>query len=82
MIEEKIILDMLTQDSVSVITQKYIIVEGEVYPIGQPHRKAYMNTEQGRQEVIDELGEAQKNAVLAVWGDEPVIADPPASEAP
>lgn len=72
---EKIALDMLTTDSVSVKTQKYTIVEGKEYPIGQPHRKAYSNSARGRQEVETELPEPQRNAIFAVWGDTPTVAD-------
>lgn len=72
---EKITLDMLTTDSVSVKTQKYATVDGIEYPIGQPHRKAYENSTKGRQEVEAELPEAQKNAIFAVWGDSPTVAD-------
>lgn len=72
---EKIILDMLTQDSVSVKVQKYTTVNGKEYPIGQPHRKAYSNNARGRQEVETELPEPQRNAIFAVWGDTPTISD-------
>lgn len=70
---ERITLDMLTPDSVSVKIQKYIDVEGEEHEIGQPHRKAYMNSASGRQEVENELPIAQQNAIFAVWGVEPTI---------
>lgn len=72
---EKITLDMLTQDSVSVKTQNYVVIDGIEYPIGQPHRKAYFNSLQGRQEVIDELPSPQQNAIFAVWGDAPTVSD-------
>ena len=70
---EKIALDMLTADSVSVKTQRYADIEGQEYPIGQPHRKAYINSEKGRDEVQSELPEAQKTAIFAVWGDAPTV---------
>ena len=69
---EKIILDNLTQDSVSVRTQRYFDDNGTL-PIGQPHRKAYVNSVRGRQEVEDELPQAQQNAIFAVWGDTPTV---------
>ena len=72
---EKITLDMLTQDSVSVKTQNYVVVEGIEYPIGQPHRRAYVNSIRGRQAVDEELPEAQKNAIFAVWGNEPTVVE-------
>ena len=66
---------MLTQDSVSVKTQQYILHEEQEYPIGQPHRKAYVNSARGRQEVEAELPEAQKNAIFAVWRDTPTVIE-------
>ena len=72
---EKITLDMLTSDSVSVKIQKYTSIEGQEYPIGQPHRKAYVNSTRGRAEVEAELPQAQRNAIFTVWGDTPTVAD-------
>lgn len=73
--EEKIILDMLTQDSVSVKTQRYYDDDGTLYPIGQPHRKAYVNSIKGREEVINELPLAQQNAIFSIWGDTPTVIE-------
>jgi hypothetical protein len=70
---EKITIDMLTQDSVSVKKQQYTTVDGVEYPIGQPHRKAYINSTSGRAEVMAELPEAQRNAIFAIWGDTPTV---------
>ena len=70
---EKITLDALTQDSVSVKKQHYTMVDGAEYPIGQPHRKAYSNSERGRQEVQNELPIEHQNAIFAIWGDRPTV---------
>ena len=70
---EKITLDMLTQDSVSVKKQHYTMVDGIEYAIGQPHRKAYINSTRGREEIQTELPAAQQNAVFSVWGDTPTV---------
>ena len=70
---EKITLDMLTQDSVSVKTQDFITHEGQEYPIGQPHRKAYVNSIRGRQEAENELPQEYQNAIFSIWGDSPTI---------
>lgn len=72
---EKYTLDMLTQDSVSVKIQKYVEVEGAEYPIGEPWRRAYVNSAAGRAQVEAELPEAQQNAIFAVWGDTPTVAE-------
>lgn len=65
----KITLDMLTETSVSVKTQKYIEDGGVEYAVGEPHRRAYVNSERGRAEIAAELPEPYLSAVLAVWGD-------------
>lgn len=72
---EKITLDMLTVDSVSVKTQRYVDVDGIEYPIGEPHRRAYVNSNSGRVAVESNLPEAQKNAVFSVWGETPTVVD-------
>lgn len=66
-------LDMLTETSVSVKTQKYIEHEGIEYAVGEPHRKAYVNSERGRAEIAAELPEPYLSAVLAVWGEAPTV---------
>lgn len=70
---EKYTLDMLTSDSVSVRKQTYVDYQGQLWPIGQPWRRAYVNSVTGRQAVINELPEQQQNAIFAVWGTEPTI---------
>ena len=71
--QEKITLDMLTRDSVSVKRQQYIILDGIEYPIGQPWRRAYVNSVRGRQEVEKEVPEPHRTAIFAVWGDTPTV---------
>jgi len=73
---EKISLDMLTQDSVSVKRQQHVEVDGTEYPIGEPWRRAYVNSSSGRQQVMDEVPEPYRSAIFAVWGDTPTVADP------
>jgi hypothetical protein len=72
---EKITLDMLTERSVSVKKQRYYNDNGTLYPIGQPHRKAYVNSIFGRQEVRAELPQEYQNAIFAIWGNEPTILE-------
>lgn len=73
---EKITLDMLTPDSVSIKKQQYVEVNGTEYSIGEPWRRAYVNSATGRQQVQDEVPEPYRAAIFAVWGDEPTVADP------
>jgi len=72
---EKYTLDMLTQDSVSVKKQTYIDYMGQQYPIGEPWRRAYVNSIQGREQIIAELPQVQVNAIMAVWGDTPTVTE-------
>ena len=71
----KITLDMLTETGVSVKTQKYIEDGGVEYAVGEPHRRAYVNSERGRAEIAEELPEPYLSAVLAVWGETPTVFD-------
>lgn len=70
---EKIIIDELTNTSVSIGNQKYVIDDGTVYYVGEPHRCAYMNSERGRAEIAYALPEPYLSAVMAVWGNEPTV---------
>lgn len=74
-IKEKIILDMLTSDSVSVLKQQFISVDGTDIKVGENVRNAYMNTQSGRDKLRVKLLEEFYNAVIAVWGNAPTIAE-------
>lgn len=71
--EEKITLDMLTQNGVSIKKQKYTVIDGVEYAIGDIWRKAYANSERGRTELQKELDDKYVNAIFAVWGDTTTI---------
>ena len=75
-IKTKITLDMLTTDSVSVLRQQYIMVDGTDIRVGENVRNAYMNTQTEREQLKEILPEEYYNAVMAVWGDNPTIAEP------
>jgi len=72
---EKIIIDMLNQDSVSIKKQKYIVVDGQEYAIGESWRRAYINSEKGRQQVQEEVPKPYRLAIFAVWGDTPTVTE-------
>lgn len=72
---EKIIIDELTNTNVSIRNQKYVIDDGTVYYVGEPHRCAYMNSERGRTEIASALPEPYLSAVMAVWGESPTIVE-------
>lgn len=73
---EKVILDILTQDGVSVKKQNYIEQGGQQYPVGQPWRRAYVNSNQGRIRVQAEIDEPYRTAIFTVWGDVPTVEEP------
>ena len=66
-IKEKITLDMLTKDSVSVLRQKFVVIDGIEMQVGGNVRNAYMNCENDREILKAELSEEYYNAVMAVW---------------
>lgn len=72
---EKITIDMLTQDGVSIKKQKYVTIDGVDYPVGQPWRRAYANSVSGRQAVQNEVPEPHRTAIFAVWGDTPTVEE-------
>lgn len=69
-----ITVDMLTADSVSILTQKVATIEGQTYTLGN-HRYAYVNSAAGRAQLEAELPEPYRSAVLAVWGDAPTVVE-------
>ena len=66
-IKERITLDMLTKDSVSVLRQKFINLGGEDVQVGENVRNAYTNCESDRKILKEQLSEDYYNAVMAVW---------------
>ena len=66
-LKEKITLDMLTKDSVSVLRQQFLIFNGEEMQVGGTIRNAYMNDEFGREQLRKVLSDEYFNAVMAVW---------------
>ena len=69
-LKEKITLDMLTQDSVIVLRQKFINLGGEDVQVGENVRNAYTNCESDREILRKQLSEEYFNAVIAVWGNQ------------
>jgi hypothetical protein len=72
---ERITLDMITQDSVSLKKQKYTTVDGIEYPIGQPWRRAYVNSTRGREQVNQEVAEPYRSVIMLMWGDTPTVVE-------
>jgi hypothetical protein len=66
---QKIFLDMLNADSASVVTKKFVEVEGAEYQIGGDHRQAFKNSEFGRRRLKNEVTEPYLSAILDIWSD-------------
>ena len=79
-LKEKITLDMLTKESVSVLRQQFLTFNGEEMQVGGNIRNAYMNDEFGREQLRKVLSDEYYNAVMAVWGTEPTVEEPTESE--
>lgn len=79
-LKEKITLDMLTKDSVSVLRQQFVNINGVDMQVGGNIRNAYMNNKSGREQIRKVLSNDYYNAVIAVWGDTPTVAEPTESE--
>ncbi len=79
-LKEKITLDMLTKDSVSVLRQQFLTFNGEEMQVGGNIRNAYMNDESGREQLRKVLSDEYYNAVMAVWGTAPTVEEPTESE--
>ncbi|WP_394884045.1 hypothetical protein [Clostridium butyricum] len=71
--ETKIIIDMLTQDGVSIRKQQYVTVNGEEYSIGEPWRKAYLNSVEDRKDLQSEINEPFLSAIMVMWGSAPTV---------
>jgi hypothetical protein len=76
----EIILDMLTTESVSVLTREFADINGVKTQIGTNMRKAYVNSPMGREMIAKELPEEYVNTVLTLWGETATIQDPPKPE--
>ncbi|WP_277680087.1 hypothetical protein [Gracilibacillus dipsosauri] len=60
----KYTIELLNENSVSI---KTITINENGETIGEPHRRAYLNDEKERAELIEDLPEYIQNAVFAVW---------------
>lgn len=79
-LKEKITLDMLTADSVSVLRQQFLNYNGVEMQVGENVRNAYSNNEDDRALLKNILSEEYYNAVIAVWGNAPTVDEPVESE--
>lgn len=66
-VTEKITLDMLTKEGVSVLRQKFVVIDGTEMQVGGNVRNAYTNCEDDKKILKEQLSEEYYNAVMAVW---------------
>lgn len=66
-LKEKITLDMLTKESVSVLRQQFLNYNGVDMQVGGNIRNAYMNDESGIEQLRKVLSDEYFKAVMAVW---------------
>lgn len=71
----EIILDMLTNTSVSILKKQYFDIDGERFYTNNI-RNAYENSPSGRTLIKESLPEGYYKAVIAVWGDTPTVDYP------
>lgn len=67
-VTEKITLDMLTKEGVSVLRQKFININDVEVQVGENVCNAFTNCEDDRKILKGQLSEDYYNAVMAVWG--------------
>lgn len=67
-VTEKITLDMLTKEGVSVLRQKFININDVEVQVGENVRNTFTNCEDDRKILKEQLSEDYYNAVMAVWG--------------
>ena len=65
-VTEKITLDMLTKEGVSVLRQKFIEINGTEMQVGGNVRNAYTNCDEDKIILKEQLSEDYYNAVMAV----------------
>ena len=71
----KLVLDMLTTDSVSLKKQNVTTIDGKEYPVSEPWRRAYVNSTNGREQVQVEVSEPYLSAIMAMWGNTPTVVE-------
>ena len=65
----------LTRDSVSILKQDFIELNGKQTQVGENFRTSYVNSIRGRQSLVNEQSAQDVEAVLAKWGDTPTIKE-------
>lgn len=69
-LKEKVTLDMLTSESVSVLKQQFITVNGVEMQVGSNERNSFSNTKEDREVLKNVLSDEYYAAVIAMWGED------------
>jgi len=78
--QERTLLDHISERSCSVKIEKYITDSGKEYVIGEPSRLAYENSTYGRERLKEDYPEYFSVLTATVWGDTPKVEDVPSEE--
>lgn len=73
--EEKTV-DNLTANGVSILTQKFTVIDGVKTQVGENHRCAYSNSTSDRARLLTNEPDEVVAIVLSVWGDSPTVEEP------
>lgn len=73
--ETKILIDGLSDQSVSVVKRKYIVENGKEYFISEPMRRSYLNNNIDRQMLKNDVPEPYYSSIMSVFGDHPLVSD-------
>ena len=68
-------VDMLTKDSVSILTKKFVTVDNQKLQVGDNHRSGYVNSASDRQRLTTDEPQEIQDAVFAMWGSSPTVQD-------
>ena len=68
-------VDMLTSDGVSILTRKFLDLDGTLNQVGENHRCAYDNSKSGRKRLQENEPEHVVNTVFTMWGDTPTVVE-------
>lgn len=69
-LKERVTLDMLTPESVSVLKQQFITVNGVEMQVGSNERNSFSNTKDDREVLKNVLSDEYYAAVIAMWGED------------
>lgn len=71
--ETKTIIEFLDEQSVSIVKRNIIKDEGKEYYIGDPHRCSYINDDQGRELLQEQVPDPYYSSIMEIWGDSPTV---------